>query len=207
MGENMDNKVELPQLARQDLHFWLDNIDDSDGKSWLKRDAFLHVVGDASKVGYGAYMPNAELAEPMVMTFNPNEMQLMAANKLSSVFREVKNVRLAVQTLVHHLGDNVVGKVIVYIGDFLSHATFMSVCLSKLGSGAVWGFPTLDVFAGGAEQQHCVSRSRVAKFAQQERDASALDREYMEAFDLDEESAESESDHGDQGDDDRRDDE
>ncbi|KAL0018283.1 hypothetical protein WJX77_009248 [Trebouxia sp. C0004] len=42
------------------------------------------------------------------------------------------------------------------------------------------------------------AKSRVAKFAQQVRDASALDREYMEAFDSDEESAEIESDHDDQ---------
>ena len=61
----------------------------------------------------------------------------MRANKLSSVFREVKNVRLAVETLVFQLGhDNVAGKVVVYTGD----------CLPAI-QGLLRMKGTVDVFA------------------------------------------------------------
>ena len=180
----------------------------------------IHLCGDASKVGYGAYTPNCELQQPMVMSFDAEEIKLMQQNQLSSVFREVKNVRLAVETVVSSLGhDAVCGKVIVYTGDrmpaiqdlkkmkgsinvflevkqlflfaashdlqldfiwesresdallhadmlsrvedsseiFLSRAAFKQVCM-QLSHGHRWGFPTLDVFAGGAKGQHQVSR-------------------------------------------------
>lgn len=69
-------------------------------------------------MGYGAFTPNGELYP--AVSFNPEEIRLMSVNKLSSVFREVKNVRLAVETVVHKLGSDIVGgKVIVYTGDCL----------------------------------------------------------------------------------------
>ena len=40
---------------------------------------------------------------------------------------------------------------------FLSYAAVKRVCL-QVSNGTRWGFPTLDVFAGGASQQHVVSR-------------------------------------------------
>ena len=52
------------------------------------------------------------------MSFDVAEIQLMRANQLSSVFREVKNIRLALETIVSQLGPNLfTGKVIVYTGD------------------------------------------------------------------------------------------
>ena len=54
------------------------------------------------------------------MSFDEQEIQLMLANNLSPVFREVKNVRLSVETVVSQLGsDNVAGNVIVFTGDCL----------------------------------------------------------------------------------------
>ncbi len=63
-----------------------------DGMSWLRKAESIHICGDASKVGYGAYTPNDELQHPMVMSFDVAEFQLTRANQLSSVFCEVKNV-------------------------------------------------------------------------------------------------------------------
>ena len=40
---------------------------------------------------------------------------------------------------------------------FLSYAAVKRVHL-QVSNGIRWGFPTLDVFAGGASQQHVVSR-------------------------------------------------
>ena len=160
------------------------------------------------------------MQQPTVMSFDATEIGLMHANQLSSVFCEVKNVRLAVDTLVSQVGHHqVTGKVIVYTGDcmpalqdlqkmkgtvnvvpqvkqlflfaaahdtglefiwqpresdallhadmlsrvqdsseiFLSKAAFKHVCMQS-SRGVRWGFPTLDVFAGGAHSQHQVSR-------------------------------------------------
>ena len=219
MGENMDSLVEEAGLAQEDLQYWHDNIDLCDGKSWVKRTDSIHICGDASKVGYGAFTPNQELPQPMVMSLDAVEIQLMYANQLSSVYREVKNVRLAVETLISQLGTAAVsGKVVVYTGDcmpalqdlqkmkgtvdvfpevkklylaaaandvhlefvwqsresdllradmlsrvedsseiFVSRHAFKHICLQK-HNGVQWGFPTLDVFAGGATGQHVVSR-------------------------------------------------
>ena len=117
MGKNMDSVASDLILAREDLQYWHDYIHLCDGKSWLKRTASIHVCGDASKVGYGAYTPNLELQQPMVMSFDAQEIQLMHANKLSSVFRKVKNVHLSIETIVFELGsDSKAGKVIVQPG-------------------------------------------------------------------------------------------
>lgn len=40
---------------------------------------------------------------------------------------------------------------------FLSASAFKQICMLKT-DGVRWGFPTLDVFAGGANGQHLVSR-------------------------------------------------
>ncbi len=51
-----------------------------DGMSWLRKAESIHICGDASKVGYGAYTPNDELQHPMVMSFDVAEFQLTRAN-------------------------------------------------------------------------------------------------------------------------------
>ena len=59
--------------------------------------------------------PAGETRAPIAVSLDPEEMLLMSAKKLSSVFCEIKNVRLAVETVVSQLGhDSVAGKVIVY---------------------------------------------------------------------------------------------
>lgn len=40
---------------------------------------------------------------------------------------------------------------------FISRKAFRHVCLQR-APGGIWGWPTLDVFAGGAQGQHVVSR-------------------------------------------------
>ena len=48
LGGNMDDDVDNPALAREDLQCWYDNIEQCDGKTWLKRIEYIHVCGDAS---------------------------------------------------------------------------------------------------------------------------------------------------------------
>ncbi len=40
---------------------------------------------------------------------------------------------------------------------FVSKSAFRHICMLS-SDGVRWGFPTLDVFAGGAQDQHHVSR-------------------------------------------------
>ena len=117
MGKNMDSIASDVHLAREDLQYWHDYIELCDGESLLRRSDSIHVCGDASN---GAYTPNLELQHPMVMSFDAYEIHLMQTGQLSSVFREVKNVRLAIEAIVFQLGSSgVAGKVIVYTGDCL----------------------------------------------------------------------------------------
>ena len=117
MGKNMDSIASDVHLAREDLQYWHDYIELCDGESLLRKSDSIHVCGDASN---GAYTPNLELQHPMVMSFDAHEIHLMQTGQLSSVFREVKNVRLAIEAIVFQLGSSgVAGKVIVYTRDCL----------------------------------------------------------------------------------------
>ena len=60
-----------------------------------------------------AYTPHGELGYPMAMSFDVSEIQLMYTNSLSSVYRETKNARLAVQYAVQCLGSALAGGMVV----------------------------------------------------------------------------------------------
>ena len=45
-------------MAWDDLQYWADHLTVSTEKYWVKRVKSLHICGDASCVGYGAYMPD-----------------------------------------------------------------------------------------------------------------------------------------------------
>ena len=66
----------------------------------LDRTNIVHVAGDASSIGYAAFTPHGEIGHPMTMSFDQQEMQLMQQQALSSVYRETKSARLAVQYVV-----------------------------------------------------------------------------------------------------------
>lgn len=117
-NEGWDLPVQDSTIAVPDLQYWLDNLNLCNGKTWLKRLQYIHIVGDASSVGFGAFTPHGELPSPMVVSFDAMEIAGMEDNQLSSVLRETKNARLAIQTLIANLPvDQVAGKVCVYTGD------------------------------------------------------------------------------------------
>ena len=58
------------------------------------------MCGDASSVGYAAFTPHGEIAYDMAMSFDQWEMDCMQAGALSSVYRETKNARLAVEHVI-----------------------------------------------------------------------------------------------------------
>ena len=92
----------------------------SQGESWLQHVNTLHVCEDASSVGDSAYMPAGKMAHQMQISFDANEVELMSQNKLSSVYRETRNARLAVQSVVYSLKPSqLAGAVVVYTGDCL----------------------------------------------------------------------------------------
>ena len=56
-------------MAEPGLLYWLDHLESVNGRCWLHSTEYVHVVGDASSVGYGAFTPNAELESPMIISF------------------------------------------------------------------------------------------------------------------------------------------
>ena len=132
-GEGWDTPVLDFDLTCDE--YWLDNLDTCNGRLWLTRTNVVHVCGDASSIGYGAYTPHGELSYPMAMSFDDSEIQSMYTNSLSSVYRETKNARLAVQYAVQCLGSALAGGMVVYTGN-----CFPAIqCLVKMRG-------TLDVF-------------------------------------------------------------
>ena len=77
---NWDAPLEDLPIAVPDLQYWLENIDLCNGRTWLKRYQYLHIVGDASSVGYGAFAPHGELPSPMVVSFHSVEIDKMQDN-------------------------------------------------------------------------------------------------------------------------------
>jgi len=118
LGTAGDVGVADSRIAKPDLLYWLHNINDVNGRSWLHSLEYIHVVGDAFSIGYAAFTPNAELANNTIISFDQFEIAQTNANKLSSVLHETKNVRLALETVINSLpAAQLVGKVFVYTGD------------------------------------------------------------------------------------------
>ena len=116
-----DTLVPQLDLTQEDLQYWLENLDSCNGKTWLQRGSVVHVCGDASSVGYAAFTPHGEVKYDMAMSFDETEIESMQAGLLSSVYRETKNARLAVEYVIDSLGcTNLAGSMVVYTGD-LSH--------------------------------------------------------------------------------------
>ena len=113
-----DKELADSQMAEPDLLYWLHHLDKVNGRSWLRSTEYIHVIGDASNVGYAAFTPNAELQSTMIVSFDLSEIDKMNVNQLSSVFRETKNVRLALETIINSLpAAQLASKVFVYTGD------------------------------------------------------------------------------------------
>ena len=110
-----DTFVAQLDLTQEDLQYWLENLDTCNGKTWLKRGNTVHVCGDASSVGYAAFTPHGEITDDMAMSFDQWEINCMQAGTLSSVFRETKRARLAVEYVIGNLGsEKMAGSMIVY---------------------------------------------------------------------------------------------
>lgn len=113
-----DMLVSQLELTADDLQYWSDNLELCNGKTWLRRDKTIHVCGDASSIGYAAYTPHGEISHHMALSFDQLEIQSMQLGKLSSVYRETKNARLALEYVIHSLGSAMVaGSLVVYTGD------------------------------------------------------------------------------------------
>ena len=73
MGGNMDDDVDNPALAREDLQCWYDNIEQCDGKTWLKRIEYIHVCGMPPRLHmpynciYCSWCHHGEMRAPMVI--------------------------------------------------------------------------------------------------------------------------------------------
>ena len=71
----------------------------------MKQFQYVHIVGDASSVGYGAFTTHGhgELPSPMVVSSDSMEINRMQDNQLPSILRKTTNARLAVDTPIDNL--------------------------------------------------------------------------------------------------------
>lgn len=59
-----DRELADSQMAEPDLLYWLHHLDRVNDRCWLRSTQYMHVIGDASSVGYASFTPNAELKTP-----------------------------------------------------------------------------------------------------------------------------------------------
>ena len=69
----------------------------------MKRFQYVHIIGDASSVGNGAFTPHGELPSPMVVSLDSVEINRMQDNQLPSTLRKTTDARLAVDTPIDNL--------------------------------------------------------------------------------------------------------
>jgi hypothetical protein len=101
-----------PDKVHQTLNFWLENIDQFNGRPWWPRPVALRVSVDASGVGFGRILTSA--SSPPVSfqgTFTAQE-----ANSLSTL-REVLGYVGVVKMAAQTWPDELMGSSIVIIGD------------------------------------------------------------------------------------------
>ena len=118
-AQNWDAQVPdaAGQFAREDLLHWKNYLLQQPGKSWARRHNVYHVTGDVSGTGYAGY--SDLLPAPVVLSYDTDEWAALSADphSLSSVHRETKNAKLALQTVILHKASVVKGGLLVYTGD------------------------------------------------------------------------------------------
>ena len=83
----------LPDGVREELKFWLNNLDDKNGHSILRNPIITKIIySDASKVGYGGYIVQRMGCTIAQRKFSPNE------TNTSSTYRELAAVLYMLQS-------------------------------------------------------------------------------------------------------------
>ncbi len=107
-----------PMELVQTLKWVAEKLPEWNGLPWTVERETLVVAGDyGSNTGYGAYTPYGELADPIVVSLTPEEEDLIARNKFSSTYGELRALDLTLETLVRHRPEMVQGKTLHYEGD------------------------------------------------------------------------------------------
>lgn len=98
---------------------WVANcLPEWNGLPWTIERETLVVAGDyGSTTGYGAYTPYGEMETPMVVSLTPEEQALIADNKFSSTYGELRALSLSLETILEQKPDLLVGKTLHYEGD------------------------------------------------------------------------------------------
>lgn len=119
--------VEALQWVASHLALW-------NGHRWASARSTLVVAGDYSSVmGYGAFTPNHELADPIVLTLTTQELAAIAANRFSSTYGEIKCVLHTLSVLIRHHPHLVCGRRLQYQGD---NSAAMHVLSTMAGNAA-----------------------------------------------------------------------
>ena len=113
-----DALFDTPAEVVQALRWVADHLDAWNGHKWASTRDVLLVAGDySSDRGYAAFTPNREIPDPVIVSLTPAEQALIAANRLSSTYGELKVVLLTLEVLATHFPSLVQGRLLHYRGD------------------------------------------------------------------------------------------
>ncbi len=91
---------------QQELEWWQQNVRAANGKRWYQQRTSMVMASDASESRYAAYQVDAPAGSwRMEVGFTTEELALQAANQLHSTLREIRAIRLALETLAAERAD------------------------------------------------------------------------------------------------------
>ena len=120
-----DTVYQNQDALQADLMCFAETLSASEGTCWWKREDTFVVAGDASEIAFAAYTPNGEYSHPIVVSFKPQEMQLMADNQFSSTLREIMCMLVVTKVLLQQAPHLLRHKRMVYETD--SQTGFYSI--------------------------------------------------------------------------------
>ena len=111
-----DSLFPYTTAVRETLQFWLDNLESSYGaKSWTPQHrSRLVIAGDASKLGFGAWTPNAEWPADLAISFTPEQIAAVATHTFSSTARELECMYLIILVALEQCPEKVKHCQLVY---------------------------------------------------------------------------------------------
>ena len=111
-----DQQRALPTVAEADLRWWAEMADAANGKSWRERAIKLRFSSDASVTAYAAYSLD-DAAWRMIVGFTAEEVIAAKQGTFSSSLREVRTIRLALQSLAQRNAQQLQGARIQWFSD------------------------------------------------------------------------------------------
>ena len=98
--KDWESKIILSDLAREDLTWWIQNLENTNGRSFQNTKINIRITTDASKTGWGAVCQGKTAQGPWTSSQSKmqiNQLELLAASNGIKALIKSKNVGVALQ--------------------------------------------------------------------------------------------------------------